>query len=255
MPSKNTLFNDVLKGLTSYFQTFGLLHKLKLWKYFGVPLLISVFTGIVILATLFFFAEGLGHQFTKLWPFSFAQETISGLSHLVGALFILSLGLVLFKHIVMAFSAPFMSPVSEKIEAYYLASLQKEPNTIKNFSSSLVRGIKINLRNIGREILFIIPLFILSLLPVTGIVCSLLMLVIQAYYAGFGTMDYTLERHYNYKNSIRFVQKHRGIAIGNGLGFMLLLLIPVIGIIIVFPLSVVAATKNTVAELHKNTIK
>jgi CysZ protein len=81
------------------------------------------------------------------------------------------------------------------------------------------------------------------------------MLVIQAYYAGFGTMDYTLERHYNYKNSIRFVQKHRGIAIGNGLGFMLLLLIPVIGIIIVFPLSVVAATKNTVAELHKNTIK
>jgi CysZ protein len=155
----------------------------------------------------------------------------------------------------MAFSAPFMSPVSEKIETHYLASSQKEPNTIKNFSSSLVRGIKINLRNIGREILFIIPLFILSLLPVIGLVCSLLMLVIQASYAGFGTMDYTLERHYNYKNSIRFVQKHRGIAIGNGLGFMLLLLIPVIGIIIVFPLSVVAATKNTVAELHKNTIK
>ena len=64
-------------------------------------------------------------------------------------------------------------------------------------------------------------------------------------------MDYTLERHYNYKDSITFVKQHKGIAIGNGIVFMLLLMIPVIGIILVLPLSVVSATKETVKRVHQ----
>ena len=63
-------------------------------------------------------------------------------------------------------------------------------------------------------------------------------------------MDYTLERHFNYKDSINFVNKHKGLAVGNGIVFMLVLLIPVIGIILVLPLSVVSATKVTINELH-----
>ena len=53
-------------------------------------------------------------------------------------------------------------------------------------------------------------------------------------------MDYTLERHLPYKESVDFIQKRRGFAIGNGIVFMLCLLIPFIGIIIVLPLSVTA---------------
>ena len=59
-------------------------------------------------------------------------------------------------------------------------------------------------------------------------------------------MDYTLERHLNYKDSITFVKNNKGIAIGNGIVFMLFLLIPVIGIILVLPLSVTAASIKTV---------
>ena len=93
-------------------------------------------------------------------------------------------------------------------------------------------------------------ILIISLVPVIGWFTSLLLFFIQAYYAGFGNMDYTLERHFKYKESLTFVRKNRGIAIGNGIVFMLFLLIPVVGVILVLPLSVTAASTETVKLLN-----
>ena len=70
--------------------------------------------------------------------------------------------------------------------------------------------------------------------------------MVQAYYAGFGNMDYTLERHYGYKESVQFVKRHKGVAIGNGILFTIMLFIPVIGVLLVLPLSVTAATSQTI---------
>src|SRR5690554_8052550 len=77
-----------------------------------------------------------------------------------------------------------------------------------------------------------------------------LLFLVQSYYAGFGNMDYTLERHFKYAESIQFVKKNRGLAIGNGIVFMLVLLIPVVGIILVLPLSVTAASTETLRVLE-----
>ena len=88
------------------------------------------------------------------------------------------------------------------------------------------------------------------MIPVIGVFSTILLFLIQSYYAGFGNIDYTLERHFNYKESIDFVKNHRGLAIGNGIVFMLLLFVPVLGIILVLPFSVISATKVTVEELH-----
>ena len=115
----------------------------------------------------------------------------------------------------------------------------------------MVRGIRINLRNLSREILFMIPLLILSLIPVVGIIATILIFLIQAYYVGFGNMDYTMERYFTYKESVRFVRKHRGTAIGNGIVFVLMLFIPIIGFIITLPISVVAASTETVKILDE----
>jgi CysZ protein len=78
--------------------------------------------------------------------------------------------------------------------------------------------------------------------------------LVQAYYAGFGNMDYTLERHFKYRESVNFVGRHKGIAIGNGTVFLLFLLIPVVGVILVLPMSVTASSINTIKllEAEKN---
>lgn len=245
------MLKDLFKGISSYFLAFGLLNKLKLWKYFAIPILISFLTGVILIILAFFLAEDLGNFIALAWPFDWGKETVSTISHIMGGLLIAALGLILFKHLVMAFSAPFMGPVSEKIEHHLLENFPKEKEHNTNFSTLLARGIRINIRNLIRELLFVLPLFILSFMfPIIAIVFSVLIFLVQGYYAGFGNMDYTLERHFKYKDSIKFVQKNRGIAIGNGVGFMLILLIPVVGVFIVLPLSVVAATKNTVEKIH-----
>lgn len=245
------MLKNIVIGFKAYLDAFGLLNKLKLWKYFIIPILISILTAIIIIATALYFAENIGNQIARLWQLDWGGETVSTISHIIGGALILVFGLIIYKHIVMAFSAPFMSPVSEKIEAHYKGTVAKEEG-LKAFSITLMRAIKINIRNLGKEFLFIIPLFFLSLIPVIGIIFSILIFLVQAYYAGFGNMDYTLERHLSYKESIAFVKKNRGIALGNGIGFMLLLLVPVIGFILVLPLSVVAASDKTIQLLDQH---
>ena len=107
------------------------------------------------------------------------------------------------------------------------------------------------MRNLVKELLITIPILLLKFIPVVNIFSTVLLFLVQAYYAGFGNMDYTLERHFKYRESINFVGKNKGIAIGNGIVFMLFLLIPVIGIILVLPISVTAASKETVELLKR----
>ena len=150
----------------------------------------------------------------------------------------------------MALSAPFMSPVSEKIEAH-LTGVEPHNHRNTSFKSQLWRGIRINISNLGKELLITLPILLLKFIPVVNIFSIALLFLVQAYYAGFGNMDYTLERHFKYRESVQFVKKYRGIAIGNGTVFILFLLIPVIGVILVLPMSVTASSISTVNLLKE----
>jgi len=247
------MLKNIFIGIKAYAGAFELISKLKLWKYFVIPILISVITAIIIGVSAYGFSDNIGQFISRIWVWEWGKDTFTTISEIFGGIIIIVLGLILYKHIIMAFSAPFMSPVSEKIEAHLLGSDSKLKHQHRNtsFQEQLWRGIRINIRNLFMELWLTIIILIISLIPVIGWFTSLLLFVIQAYYAGFGNMDYTLERHHSYKESISLVRKHRGIAIGNGIVFMLFLLIPVIGVILVLPLSVTAASTETVKLLNK----
>lgn len=243
------MIKNIIIGLKAYADSFSLISELKLWKYFAIPILISVVMALTIGFLAYSFSDNIGIYISKIWVWEFGKETFTSFSSFIGAVIILVMGLILYKHIIMALSAPFMNPVSEKIEQHLLGK-ENPLHRDTSFSQQLWRGIRINLRNLTKEILLTIPVLLIGFIPVIGILSTVLLFLIQSYYAGFGNMDYTLERHFNYKDSINFVSKHKGLAVGNGIVFMLLLLIPVIGIILVLPLSVVSATKITINELH-----
>lgn len=242
------MIKNILKGIKGYAGTLQLISKLKLWKYFAIPILISLVTAILIGVSAFGLSDNIGSFIIRFWKWEFGREVVLGISNFIGGAIIVVFGFMLYKYIIMALSAPFMSPVSEKIEVY-LTNNEVHSHRNTSFSEQLWRGIRINLRNLFKEILFTIPILIIGFIPVIGIVSTVLLFLIQAYYAGFGNIDYTLERHFNYKDSISFVKQHRGFAIGNGIIFMLFLLIPVIGVILVLPLSVTAASTKTIELL------
>ncbi|WP_308991849.1 EI24 domain-containing protein [Mariniflexile litorale] len=242
------MIKNIALGIQAYFGAFGLISKLKLWKYFAVPMLISFITAIFIGISAYGLSDNIGFYISKLWIWNWGKETFTTIGNIIGGLFIIMIGLILFKHIIMALSAPFMSPVSEKIENHLIGERHTHRKT--SFSEQLWRGIRINVRNLSFELLLTIPILLLGFIPVIGVFSTILLFIVQAYYAGFGNMDYTLERHFKYNESIQFVKNHRGLAIGNGIVFMLFLLIPVIGVILVLPLSVTAASVKTIEALQ-----
>ena len=244
------MIKNILKAIKAYAGTFKLISTLGLWKYFAIPMAISFFTAVLIGFSAWGLSDNLGVLISKIWFWEWGVETFRIISNFIGALIIIAVGLILYRHIVMALSSPFMSPVSEKIEKHLYGINHSHRNTSN--AEQLWRGIRINVRNLLRELLLTIPVIIIGFIPVIGIVSSVLLFLLQSYYAGFGNMDYTLERHYKYSESIQFVRRNRGLAIGNGMIFMLMLLIPVVGIILVLPLSVTAASTETLKVLEKS---
>lgn len=241
------MLRNIFNGIKAYTGAFELISKLKLWRYFVIPIAISLVTAMAIALFAYTLSDNIGNYISQIWVWEWGKETFATISNVFGGLLVIVIGLVLYKHIIMALSAPFMSPVSEKIELHLLGNKHEHRNT--SFQQQLWRGIRINIRNLFMELWLTIIVLIVSFIPVIGWFTSILLFVIQAYYAGFGNMDYTLERHFKYKDSVNFVRRNRGVAIGNGIVFMLFLLIPVIGVILVLPLSVTAASTKTIELL------
>jgi len=242
------MFKNIGKGISYYKGSFGLIHQLKLWKYFFVPIAICIVVAISVILSAYAFKDNLADYLVQSWTWSWGKETMQSILETLSFILIIVAGFLSYKRIVMALSAPFMSPISEKIEEHLTG--ENKPSEA-GFWQLLIRGLKINMRNLMLELLWTFLLFIVGFLPLIGLLTIPVLFLMQAYFSGFGNMDYTLERHLDYNRSIAFVKKNRGLAIGNGIIFALLLLIPVVGFIIVLPLSVTAATKQTVEALQE----
>ena len=243
------MVQNIFKGINAYASALGLISTLGLWKYFAVPVLISFITASLIGLSAWSWSDNIANTIDLLWLWEWGADWFHGFAEILGGILIIVLGLIVYKHVVMALSAPFMSPVSTAIEHHFLGDKHIHRNTSN--TSQLWRGIRINVRNLAMEIFITIPLLILSLVPVLNIITTVLLFLVQAYYAGFGNMDYTLERHYGYKESVGFVKRHKGVAIGNGIIFTIMLFIPVIGVLMVLPLSVTAATSQTIRFIQE----
>lgn len=244
------MIKNIIRGIKAYGGTLKLISKLGLWQYFVVPVVISIVTfGLIGLAA-WGLSGSIGGLISNVWFWEWGSETFRKISELLGALAVLALGLITYKHIILALCAPFMSPVSSTIEVHLLGKTQQHRATTN--AAQLLRGVRINIRNFLLELLFTIPLLMLSLIPGVNFITGILLFLIQAYYAGFGNMDYTLERHFKYDESIQFVRNNSGVAIGNGIVFMAMLFIPILGIILVLPLSVTASTTETIRLLKES---
>ena len=247
------MFTDFFEGIRSYGQAFRLIKDMRLWSYAFLPAIISILLALGIGFSVWGLSDDLGNILLFWYPWEWGQYVISNISNWVGGFLIGLMGLIVFKYLVLIFSAPFMSILSEKVESNLTGNHQKTNFSVSGAFKDLVRGARISFRNFIREIALTIIFLTIGLIPIFGIISPVLLFITQAFYAGFGNIDYTLERHFSVKQSVHFIKQYRFLAIGNGTIFLLLLMTG-IGFLIAPPLATIAGTIESINRLKADQI-
>lgn len=243
------MFKEIVIAVQSYFKAHRFISRHRLWKWIIIPGLI--YCILFIISMYFFgktansFIEWLGNatglsawmrkQDSGLLGFLFAFAGI--MLWLIQMIFYFSL----FKYLWLIIGSPIFAYLSEKTDS--IITKKEYTFSLPQLLKDIVRGIKIALRNSLWQTVYIISIAILSLIPVAGWLTPLLALLVECYYYGFSMLDYTSERQkLSASESIFFIGRHKGLAIGNGLIFYLMHLIPVVGWVLAPAYAVVAAT-------------
>jgi CysZ protein len=237
---------DFIIGLGYYLKAFDKLFSQSYRKYIWYSGLIS----LISLTFLVLLIIGLRPFFTNLlnqlpWIGTYVNNNFS--SWMISlVLFIGTLSI--FKYVVLVVTAPLMSHLSEKVECdhfdYDIGATHSTAHIINGFT----RGLRLSFRNLFRELVWTLLLLVISLIPVFTILSAPAAYLIQAFYAGFGNYDYSLERRYTYRETISYVKSNRAKVTANGAIFLLLLYIPILGVFIAPPLATIAATMHMLTK-------
>jgi CysZ protein len=248
------MLKEIILAIQSYFEAHRFILKYRLWKWILVPGLIY---SLLFITGFYFFwnssneaidwllrQTGVGTYLIRL------QESWLHFFFLIGEIFIHLLLLVgyfsMFKYFFLIIGAPLFAFLSEKTACILQGTEFKFD--AKQWFSDAIRGMLLAFRNMRWQLLYMLALILISLVPIVGWVTPLVVLFIDSYYMGFSMLDYTCERNQlNVEASIQLISHHKGLAIGNGLVFYLIHMIPLIGWVVAPTYAVVAATMS----LHK----
>lgn len=126
----------------------------------------------------------------------------------------------LFKYLILIIGSPVFAYLSEKTEA--IVEKREHSFNWKELRKDAARSVRLALRNCLQQTFYFIGLALMSLLPLIGWITPVIALLMECYYFGFSMLDYSFARSsFNRQQSIRFISRHRGLAIGNGILFYL----------------------------------
>ena len=112
-----------------------------------------------------------------------------------------------------------------------------------------IRGITVASTNLVKELFFLGLLALLGLvLPIAVPLITALAFLTQAYYAGYGNLDFFLERRFTARESNRVARNNRFGLMGIGTAFLLIIMVPVIGWILGPMMATIAATEYGVRK-------
>ncbi len=251
-------FSDFGKGVSYHLKAFQFIAKNGLWIYFLYPIVIMLILGIFGFWSTFALGGKMADQVISMIGLSNSHE--GWLAVLFGILrFIIGLLLkvILFfifssflKFIVLIVCSPIMALLSERIDE--IKSGKRYPFRFGQFLHDIFRGIRVTFRNMFFEYGILLLCMIIGWIPLVGWIIVPFIYLIGWYFLGFNMMDYSYERRkLKISEGAKFTRKHKGIAIGNGMMFSFLLMIPFLGITLAPILSVVAATLATIDTMEK----
>jgi CysZ protein len=239
------LLKEIVIAFQSWREANRFIQQHKLWKWILLPGII--YTMLFIVGMYFFWTsadDAVSWISDRMRIETWLQQKRSGwlsfffvmtgmMLRLVLVLFYFSL----FKYLILIIGSPLFAYLSEKTEAI----IENKEHTFnwKELKKDTGRSIRIAFRNCFLQMLYFAGLILMSLIPVVGWVTPIIALLMECYYYGFSMLDYSFARaNFTPQQSIGFIGRHKGLAIGNGILFYLMH----IAIILAPPYAIVAAT-------------
>jgi len=233
------MISGFFKSLSAYSKSIKYLSKPWVFKYLMLSGFVSLIFFGLLCGVIYLFGDDFGLKILGLFydnnPPEWLEKVVSFTSKSILWVFLF----LIMKYIILIVSAPFMSALSEKLEEE-LSPGYKDPKPNQLYST--IRGVRLASSNIFRELLYTLPLFFLSFIPFLTIFTTALIFMIQAYYVGFGNIDFFMERRFSAKEARSFISQRKGLSIGNGSVFLLLFLIPFIGAFIAPTMATLSGT-------------
>lgn len=242
------MIQDFIRGFSSYFGAFNFIIEHRLYKHLLISGVISLIIGAIIISFSYAISDNIGDFLIGFYPWELGYEYVKTFLEFVSGGLILILGFLVFKYILLVLISPFMGPLSAKVETIITDRQEDSKFSLRQVSYEMIRGFRIASRNIIREVFITLGLLLLGLIPLITVFITPFIFLVQAYFAGFSNFDYFLERRTNVPQSIRYIRQHRWQAVGNGTAFLLLLLIPVIGLFFAPVLGTIAATRTAIGN-------
>ncbi|MEO7445858.1 MAG: EI24 domain-containing protein [Ferruginibacter sp.] len=255
------MLREIIIAIQSYAEAHRFIRRHKLWKWIFIPGLIYtiLFLGGIYL---FWITSNMAIEFVllktgaKAWLDSM-QDSWINLLFIVGQV-ILRLVLLLFyfslfKFLFLIIGSPVFAWLSEKTES--IMAGKDYPLSMSQLMKDIWRGIQIAVRNMLWQTVYVVTILILSFIPLAGWIAPLIALLVECYYFGFSMLDYSSERNnLSAQQSIDFIGHHKGLAIGNGMVFYGMHMVPLLGWVLAPSYAVVAATLSIISARSKGVI-
>lgn len=244
---------EALAGIREYATAYRVIMKYRLWPYMIVP------GGLSMLYLLLFVLLGMkwfppvSDYLYQNWIPAFLQWQITHiLTTVLLWLLMLFTVFITYQPVILILLSPIFGYISEITERK-LRQSPSPPFSWAQIFRDLYRSLLFNLRNFLRMFGIMLLAWGLILIPVLGTMASTaIIFFVQAAYGGIALVDYTLERkQFTVPQRIAFSKTHRGRITGLGIGFVLVLLIPVVGWFAAPSIGTVAATLSTLDLLDE----
>ncbi len=253
------MLKEIIIAIQAYFKAHAFIKKHRLWKWILIP---GFIYATIFFVSMYFFGQTV-NQFIewlslktglKTW-LDAMNSSILGFLFTLGSLFLWFVMMILyfslFKYVYLVIGSPLFAYLSEKTEA--IIEGKDFPFNLSQLMKDIVRGVKIAFRNGLWQTVYALAIIIVSLIPVLGWFTPILAILIECYYYGFSMLDYSMERHKKTPaESIYYIANHKGLAVGNGMVFYLMHLVPFVGWVFAPAYAVIAATLSMYPLKEKN---
>ena len=80
------MISNLIDGLEAYLEAYEVISRLKLWRFFLIPMLISVLIFLNIVLVSISFLDEIGLYISSFWSWDFGKETINTVSMILGGI-------------------------------------------------------------------------------------------------------------------------------------------------------------------------